>query len=279
MIDAAPMPQPDVPELIRQAAAAFNAGRADEARQLCEAGLTRWPEQPMLSHLLAAVLFARGETAAARTQIEASLRGAPDHVPARLLAARIARAAGDGTAALTHLDRLPATKPSAEILLERARALSLAERPDARAAWRAVLGASPNSFEAMARLGRLAWDCGDRAEARDYLERAVAGDCPASTWFDLGLVRQDFHDHAGAAAAYRQALARKADYAEAAVNLGVSLQESGDLDGAMAAYGTAYRLRPSTFGAIAMALTSSPHGRLWLDAAALRRALGASPGG
>ena len=53
----------------------------------------------------------------------------------------------------------------------------------------------------------------------------------------------------------------------------------GDIDGAMAAYGTAYRLKPSTFGAIAMALTSSPHGRLWLDTEALRRALTASTGG
>jgi len=41
----------------------------------------------------------------------------------------------------------------------------------------------------------------------------------------------------------------------------------------MAAYARAYRLRPSTFGTIAMALTSAPHGRLWLDQEALRRSL------
>ena len=34
------------------------------------------------------------------------------------------------------------------------------------------------------------------------------------------------------------------------------------------------RLRPTMFGSIAMALTSAPHGRLWLDEAALRRSLG-----
>jgi cytochrome c-type biogenesis protein CcmH/NrfG len=48
----------------------------------------------------------------------------------------------------------------------------------------------------------------------------------------------------------------------------------GDLDNAMRAYAQAYRLRPQTVGTIAMALTSAPHGRLWLDEAALRRALG-----
>jgi len=42
----------------------------------------------------------------------------------------------------------------------------------------------------------------------------------------------------------------------------------------MHAYAQAYRLRPQSFGTIAMALTSAPHGRLWLDEAALRRSLG-----
>jgi hypothetical protein len=41
----------------------------------------------------------------------------------------------------------------------------------------------------------------------------------------------------------------------------------------MRAYAEAYRLRPQTFGTIAMALTSAPHGRLWLDEAALRSSL------
>lgn len=267
----------DPTETIRQAAAAFNGGRTEEALRLCEQGLARFPDQPMLNHFLGAVLFARGELVAARERIEASLAVAPTHPPARLLAAKITRAAGDGATALTHLDHLPRTAITADVLLERARALSLLGRADdGAAAWRAVLDGNPQSHEAMARLGRLAWDRGERAEALDYLARATQGDCPASTWFDLGLVRQDLHDHAGAANAFRAALDRKPDHAEAAVNLGVSLQESGDLDGAMAAYARAYRLKPATFGAIAMALTSAPHGRLWLDEAELRQALGES---
>lgn len=262
----------DPTETIRQAAAAFNAGRTEEALRLCKEGLARFPNQPMLNHFLAAVLFARGELVPARERIEASLDVAPAHPPALLLAAKIARAAGDGAAALTHLDRLPRTP---DVLLERARTLSQLDRADdAAAAWRAVLEGNPQSHEAMARLGRLAWDRGERAEALDYLARATKGDCPASTWFDLGLVRQDLHDHAGAANAFRAALDRKPDHAEAAVNLGVSLQEGGDLDGAMRAYARAYRLKSATLSAIAMALTSAPHGRLWLDEAELRRVLG-----
>ena len=77
-----------------------------------------------------------------------------------------------------------------------------------------------------------------------------------------------------AAAAYRRAIELKSDYAEAALNLGIVLQEAGDADAALRAYGQAYRLRPALFGSIAMALTSASHGRLWLDEAALRRSLG-----
>jgi tetratricopeptide (TPR) repeat protein len=126
----------------------------------------------------------------------------------------------------------------------------------------------------MARLGRLAWEDGDHAAAVALLERATKREAPASVWFDLGLARQDLRDRDGAAQAYRKALQTKPDFAEAALNLGTVLQEQGDLDGAMGAYREAYRLRPQSFGAIAMALTSAPHGKLWLDEEALRRSLG-----
>jgi cytochrome c-type biogenesis protein CcmH/NrfG len=106
------------------------------------------------------------------------------------------------------------------------------------------------------------------------LRKSVEGNAPASTWFDLGLARQDLGDLSGATAAYRHALGMKPDFAEAAVNLGVVQQEAGDMDGALESYGVAYRLRPATFGTIAMALTSGPHGRLWLDEDSLRRSLG-----
>jgi tetratricopeptide (TPR) repeat protein len=228
----------------------------------------------MLNHLLAAVLFSGGEVQPARTHVEASLAQQPGNAAAHLLAARIARAAGDFDGALSHLDRAIALAPQREAFLEKARTLDQAGlRPQARAAWRAILEAVPKNIEAAARLGRLAWEDGDHTTAAALLERAAGGEAPAQVWFDLGLVRQDLRDHRGAAAAYRGALEIKPDHAEAALKLGVALQEAGDLDGAMRAYADAYRLRPQTFGTIAMALTSAPHGRLWLDEAALRRSL------
>ncbi|WP_429021217.1 tetratricopeptide repeat protein [Bradyrhizobium sp. I1.14.4] len=260
---------------MRRATAAFNAGRPDEAQTLCERGLLRQPGEPMLSHLLAAVLFAKGEIAPARTHVETSLARRPDNAAARLLAARLARSGGEFDAALTHLDRAIALKPQRDAFVEKARTLELAARKtQAREAWEAILEAIPEHQEANARLGRLAWEAGDLAAAVSLLERAVASAAPASVWFDLGVAKQDLRDHDGAARAYRKALEIKPDYAEAALNLGITLQESGELDAAMQAFGQAYALRPHLFGSIAMALTSASHGRLWLDERALRAALG-----
>jgi len=263
-------------DIVRRATAAFNAGRRDEASQLCEEGLLRAPGEPMLSHLLAAVLFSKGEIQAARGHVEASLAKRPDNAAGHLLAARIARAGKNFEDALSHLDRAIELAPQREVFIEKARTLDQASlRRQARQAWQAILDVIPESAEAAARLGRLVWEDGDHTTAVSLLERAVQSQAPASVWFDLGLVRQDLRDLDGAAAAYRKAIELKPDDAEAALNLGVVLQESGDLDAAMRAYRDAYRLRPESFGVIAMALTSAPHGRLWLDEAALRRALSA----
>jgi tetratricopeptide (TPR) repeat protein len=262
-------------DIVRRATAAFNSGKPDQARRLCEQGLAREPRDPMLHHLLAAVLFSQGEADSARGHVESSLTTRPANAAAHLLAARIARASQDFDGALSHLDRVIAIAPQREAFLEKARTLEQAgDRIAAREAWQAILEVVPDSVEAAARLGRLASEDGDHAAAVSLLERAVASDAPASVWFDLGFVRQDLRDYISAATAYRRALELKPDYAEAALNLGVVLQESGDLDSAMRAYAQAYRLRPQMFGTIAMALTSAPQGRLWLDEASLRRALG-----
>jgi tetratricopeptide (TPR) repeat protein len=268
------MPSTQAQDIVRRAVAAFNSGRHQDAQKLCERGLARQPLEPTLNHLLAAMLFKQSQFSSAGERIAASLAADPDRGSALLLAARIARAVGDFDTALSHLDRAIAIAPQRDAFLEKARTLDQAGRkPQAQDSWRAILDAIPPHQEAAARLGRLAFEDGDHALAASYLERAIAADAPASVWFDLGLVRQDLRDHAGAAAAYRKAIDIKPDFAEAVLNLGVALQETGDLDHAMRAYAQAYRLRPSTFGRIAQALTSASHGRLWLDEASLRRSL------
>src|SRR5205823_997064 len=108
-----------------------------------------------------------------------------------------------------------------------------ADLPGARTRIEARLAARHDNVTA--RL--LAWERGAPAEAEGFLEDAVARGGHPAHWFDLGLVRQDMRKFDGAAAAYRRVLEMSPDAApEAAVNLGVVLQEAGDLEGAMAAY-------------------------------------------
>src|SRR5580692_3469783 len=178
-------------DIVRRATSAFNAGRREEARKLCEQGLIGTPGEPMMSHLLAAVLFASDEVEAARGHVETSLIKRPDNAAARLLAARLARMAGDFDRALSHLDRAIAIAPQREAFIEKARTLDQAGlRPQARLAWNAILDAIPDHAEAISRLGRLAWEDGEIALALRLLERVTQIEVPASVWFDLGLVRQ-----------------------------------------------------------------------------------------
>src|ERR1700676_922937 len=153
------MTQHSAEDIVRRATAAFNSGKPDEARQLCEQGLARQPGDPMLHHLLAAVLFSQGEIPSARGHVERGLAKRPENAAAQLLAARIARAAKDFDGALSHLDRVIAIAPQREVFLEKARTLDQAGlRPRAREAWQAILDVVPDNTEAAARLGRLAWE-------------------------------------------------------------------------------------------------------------------------
>ena len=84
------------------------------------------------------------------------------------------------------------------------------------------------------RLGRCFRQAGELQLARVELERALAlrlGDGRA--WFALGLVCEDLRDTPGAIEAYRQSIEAQPDIPEVHVNLGLNLQNAGDLDAAM----------------------------------------------
>jgi tetratricopeptide (TPR) repeat protein len=84
---------------------------------------------------------------------------------------------------------------------------------------------------------------------------------------------ENLKNYTEAAEAYRHALHLQPDFHEAAFNLGIVLQEAGQMDAAMDAYADALRTKPSSFGRIAQALVSGRTGALWLRPAALRLAL------
>ncbi|WFU05343.1 tetratricopeptide repeat protein (plasmid) [Rhizobium sp. CB3171] len=260
--------------IIANAIAAFNESNRELAKQLCEAGLNQFPSDPSLSHLLAAILFAEEDFSGAREKIEKSLAAQPRNAPALILAGKIYRAEHKLEAALMQLEKAASLEVRLEIFVEKARIFDqMGNKSAARDAWSMVLNAKPTSLEALNRLSSLARERGALVEAEQLLERAVALEDHPKIWFELALVRHDLQNLVGAAEAYQRVLEMNADAPEAAVNLGVVLQEAGRMDEAMAAFSTAYALDASTFGVIAMALTSAPCGRLWLDEEVLRQSL------
>ena len=137
-----------------------------------------------------------------------------------------------------------------------------------------VLDVEPDHRDALYIAGHCERAVGREEAALARLEHAVAIDgLFAEGWYSLALLLQDRQQHRAAAEAYRQVLRARSDHHEAALNLGVALQELGELEPALDAYALAYRLRPDSFGRIAQSLVSGRVGALWLDPARLRQRL------
>ena len=233
-------------DIVRRATAAFNAGQPDEARKLCEQGLRRQPGDPMLNHLLAAVLFSQGEIrAGARATSRPAWPNGPT-MPPRICWPRASPAPpGISMRAVAsrsgHRDRAAAGGISRK-------GADAGPGRSAAAGARGVAG-DPGSRSA---------DIGGRGAARTTgvggwrprRRRSLARTRGGRRCARIGLVRSRPRPPGSARPRRRRGAptARrsrsKPDHAEAALNLGIVLQEGGDLDGAMRAYAQAYRLRP-----------------------------------
>lgn len=258
---------------VRKVVAAFNRGNHGQARTMCEQGLAASPADPVLNHLYANVCLAMQDCGPALRAAEASLAARPANPAVRLVAGRAARGLQRYDEAISYFADISGHNGDAAI--ELARTFELAgRRGEAMEAWASVCRREPSSGEAAARLGRLFWEDGRHAAALPLLERAATGDAPASAWFDLALARQDTGDLEGAAAAFRGASERNREDAEAAFNLGAVLQDLGRFDEAVEAYRAAYALKPDTLGMIANALTSASVGMLFVDRRELKAFLG-----
>jgi tetratricopeptide (TPR) repeat protein len=132
----------------------------------------------------------------------------------------------------------------------------------------------PGNRDIALQLARCLHKSGELAAARAELEPILDSNATnANLWFTYGLICQDQHDPAMAITAYRRALDLSPELAEAHVNLGICLQQTGDLAEAKLTFGRAMRLRSDTFGRIAQALSAGPRGELWLDTERLRQSL------
>ena len=246
------MSQPTAEDIVRRATAAFNAGQPRRGAQALRAGPEpRSPAIPCSAICWPPCCFRKARSNPARGHIETSLAKRPGNAAAHLLAARIARAARDFDGALSHLDRAIAIAPQREAFLEKARTLDQASlhqaslRPQAREAWQAILKVVPRACR-----GRGAARTAGMGGWRPRRSPHPCSNAPSRAMLPhrSGSISASSARICATTTAPRAPIARrsrsKPDHAEAALNLGIVLQETGDLDGAMRAYAQAYRLRP-----------------------------------
>jgi tetratricopeptide (TPR) repeat protein len=139
--------------------------------------------------------------------------------------------------------------PAAPSVDERVRqALALHQRGDAIAAeaiYREVLTTAPDHPQALHFLGVIHYQRRELDAALPLLERSVAAVANEPEFHNnLGLALAAADREAEAIAAYRAALALKADHAVAWNNLGLALQSVNDVAGAIAAFRRAIVLEP-----------------------------------
>jgi tetratricopeptide (TPR) repeat protein len=255
---------------------AFNIGRLQAAADMCQSLLRINLGDPAVHQLLAVICLQQQKAADAHLHITSSLKIRPHHVPSLITAGRIALARQDLNAALAFFENATAIAPEAPEPIYLIGSVFTEQGKFAAAvnAFIRLVHLDPSRGLGWCRLGAAYQQAGLKDRAVDALEKAIALDPhQADAWFSLGLVRQDKREMVGAAAAFRAALQQRPNFVEAAVNLGIVMQESGFMEDAMNAYLTAYQLRSDTFGRIANALASRPHGRMWINLDQLRQLL------
>jgi len=117
---------------------------------------------------------------------------------------------------------------------------------EAEKLYRQILAQQPEHFDAMYRLGVIAYQVRRTDVAVDLIRRAIAlNPNSAAAHSNLGNALKDKGQLDEAIAAHRQAIVLNPALAEAHYNLGIALIDNGQLDEAMAAYRKAIALKPS----------------------------------
>lgn len=115
----------------------------------------------------------------------------------------------------------------------------------AEAAYRAILGVSPDSVDARHLLGVVAHQRGDHQSAVEWIQSAIAlHPREASFHCNLGIALKALGQLERSVESYRRALELTPDYAEAHCNLGNALRSQGKLSEAECSLREALRLRP-----------------------------------
>lgn len=167
-------------------------------------------DRAIILYAEAAAAYDRGAFIEARAAAESALSHSPAFLPALALAGKAAYLSGDAEGAARALARgVRASPRGGEAALWLARAYRAAGKADeARRACESLLAASPFDAAALRLASSLAMDRDRPAEARAFLDRAVAASAESGLAFlDRACLRWAGGDRAGCLADLRAALA------------------------------------------------------------------------
>lgn len=230
----APMPAFD----LRTATGLMDQRRFAEARRLLEAAVRTAPANTDARYLLGAALRMLGEGAAAERELRTVLSLQPPRQDAAIELARLLNGLGrpgdvrDATAMAASV-----RAPYPALLNERAKAFQALDLMDECLAERErVVALQPGKSAPLHNLAAALGDAGEATRAEDTARAALAagGDAP-ETWLVLARALQSQNRFDEADAAFREALGRRPDYADALRDLAQLVwMRTGDLTAALA---------------------------------------------
>lgn len=235
------------PSVLQNAVTLHRVGHLAEAARLYGQVLDGEPENPDALHLLGVLTSQQGDHARAIELIEKAIALRPQTASFHVNLARAFHAAEDLDGAATALGAAVAKIPDDPQLFllladTQQRAGDLAA---ARTTYERALELDAGLAPAQAGLGRVLGEMAEHADAARLLQQSVERSPQnAAAWNDLGVTLNTTGNRNGAEEAYRKALQLREDYAEAHSNLGNLLAASGRAPDAIQHCQRALELKP-----------------------------------
>jgi tetratricopeptide (TPR) repeat protein len=257
-------------DALRQASAAIQSQRPDEAERIARALLAQEPRHPGALHMFGLALLAQGRAREAVTPLEQAAHGRADAVIETYLAIAL-RQIGRSEQALPVLERATARQPAFPLAFHELGVVlfSLRRLAEAQTVLERGLEIAPTMAELSVVLGGVFLDRLDRPNAKLAFARAlVCAPGHASALYGLGTALLDDGDFAAATERFRQALARDPGYTQARFSLGTSLLELGRWDEAIECLRAAVKAAPKLHTKALQTLVTAGRGRFWLKPSA-----------
>lgn len=268
--------QAAVENSLRQAAAALQSGRAQDAERISKEVLSRNAKHPSASQLLGMALLAQDRGADAVAPLRDAHRARANAAVETYLAAALRKTdrADEALAllqqAITRQPPLPHAFYELGSLLYEQRRLNEAQEVLERG-----LAVAPQVAEFSVTLGNIFSDRGQSERAEAAFARALTimpGHPDALRGLGCSLMGRGHF--AGAAERFTQALGRNPNDARTQLLLATCLFELGKTDEAIERLRAVVGTTPQLFGQAVKAMTEAGHGRLWLKPSAAAKFLG-----